>query len=278
MQLQLALISRQIDDCVIYQRAADGYINATAMCKAVGKHFHDYSRLASTQEFLEELSRSTGIPVDVLVYVRVTGLNEERGAWVHPDVAVHLAQWCSAKFAVAVARWVREWMEGKKQPAKLPYHLERYLANRHAIPTTHFSMLNEMVLNVIAPMEELGYRLPDSMLPDISTGRMFCNWLRKHKGFDTSKLPKYRHIFDDSRIVEANLYPLSLLEDFRAYFFNVWIPERAADYFKQRDPEAVKYLSILLPLPDAPPDERTAKIKFEVMKSKVAAARNRTGV
>src|SRR5437879_1064780 len=128
MQLQLALISRQIDDCVISQRTADGYINATAMCKAVGKLFGHYRENQTTKEFLEERSRSIGIPIDALVYTRATGLNEERGTWVHPDVAVHLAQWCSAKFAVAVARWVREWMEGKKQPAKLPYHLERYLA------------------------------------------------------------------------------------------------------------------------------------------------------
>jgi hypothetical protein len=37
MQLKLQLITREVDNFEIGQRASDGYINATAMCKAVGK-------------------------------------------------------------------------------------------------------------------------------------------------------------------------------------------------------------------------------------------------
>ncbi|MDB6033061.1 MAG: KilA-N domain protein, partial [Verrucomicrobiales bacterium] len=51
-QMVLALISHEIEGKVVPQRALDGYINATAMCKAVGKKFNDYSRLGSTEEFL----------------------------------------------------------------------------------------------------------------------------------------------------------------------------------------------------------------------------------
>ncbi|MCK5875998.1 MAG: KilA-N domain-containing protein [Candidatus Marithrix sp.] len=28
------------------------------------------------------------------------GIPEEQGAWVHPYIAINLAQWCSQKFAV----------------------------------------------------------------------------------------------------------------------------------------------------------------------------------
>jgi predicted flap endonuclease-1-like 5' DNA nuclease len=58
-----------------------------------------------------------------LLIVVNTGLNEYRGTWIHPDVAVNLAQWCSAKFAVAVSRWVRDWLTAGKTPAAPAFHL-----------------------------------------------------------------------------------------------------------------------------------------------------------
>lgn len=272
MQLALALITHQIENTVIPQRANDGYINATLMCKAVGKLFADYRRLGSTDAFLTELARSMGIPIDQLVFTMMTGPNEERGTWVHPDVAVNLGQWCSPKFAVAVAGWVREWMSGKFTTAKLPYHLERYMANRSQIPIDKWSMLNEMTFNLIAPLEQEGYHLPEELVPDISEGRMFCRWLRDVKGLDTTKLSTYKHVYPDGRIVDANLYPLSVLEDFRMHFFNVWLPDRATAYFHVKDPKALPYLSKLTPLAiNASVDDAEAKALFGKLKGKVAA-------
>jgi hypothetical protein len=243
----LSLIEHKIEGKLICQRAIDGYVNATAMCAAVGKRFNDYSRLAVTQEFLAELSRSAGIPADLLVFTNMTGRNEERGTWVHPDVAINLGQWCSPKFAVAVSQWVWEWMSGKIPKSKLPYHIERYMANRSEIPHTHFSMLNEMIFGLVGQMEKDGYTLPDKMIPDISMGKMFCKWLREKKGIDTNRLPTYAHRYQDGRVVMAKLYPNSVLADFRAHFHEEWLPYHAIDYFKQRDPKALPYLKKLLP-------------------------------
>lgn len=55
------------------------------------------------------------------------------GITVHPQVAINLGQWLSAKFAVQVSKWVYDWMSGKGQSAKLPYHLERHLINLNKI-------------------------------------------------------------------------------------------------------------------------------------------------
>jgi hypothetical protein len=219
---------------------------------------------------LQELSSVMGIPITGLVMTFQGGTPELQGTWVHPDVAINLGQWCSPKFAVAVSQWVREWMSGNFT-TKLPYHLERYMANRAAIPITHWSMLNEMTFNLIAPLEQQGYHLPEELVPDISEGRMFCQWLRDEKKIDTKKLRKYPHIYRDGRIVTANLYPLSVLEDFRLHFFNVWLPQKAYAYFQQKDPKALPYLSKLVPLPEhkAILDEATAKAGFDLMKGKV---------
>lgn len=247
MNLPMVLIPHEVENTLINQRAIDGYVNATAMCKAVGKQFSDYSRLGVTTAFFEELSRSTGIPRDQLIFTTLDGPNDGRGTWVHPDVAINLGQWCSPKFAVAVSQWVREWATGKFKPASLPYHIQRYIANRSEIPPTHFSMLNEMIFALIAPLEAAGYTIPDDMVPDISTGRMFCKWLRDEKGVDTDSLPTYCHKFDDGRIVYPKLYPNEFLADFRKHFNEVWLPTKAGKYFKERDPKALPFFPKALP-------------------------------
>jgi hypothetical protein len=83
----------ELDAMPVGQRATDGYINATAMCQAAGKEWADYRRLQATEAFLSELSGSMGIPIDLLTHSVVRGPNHARGTWVHPLVAVNLAQW-----------------------------------------------------------------------------------------------------------------------------------------------------------------------------------------
>jgi len=248
-QLELILIPHKVENALINQRAVDGYINATAMCRAVGKKLGHYLENKTTQDFLAELSRDIGIPISGLVIIIKGGIIDVQGTWVHPDVAIHLGQWCSPKFAVQVSRWVREWVIGKSKPQNLPYHIQRYMANRSEIPPTHFSMLNEMIFALIAPLEIAGYTIPDDMVPDISAGRMFCKWLQNKKGIDTDSLPTYRHEYGDGRIVYPKLYPNEVLADFRKHFHKVWLPTRAEKYFQERDPKALKYLPKLLPAP-----------------------------
>lgn len=251
---QLVLINHEIEQTVIKQRAIDGYVNATAMCKAVGKQFNDYTRIGPTKAFLEELSAETGLPVSQLIQTFKGGDTSTQGSWVHPDVAINLGQWCSPKFAVAVAKWVREWLTGKSKPANLPYHVERYMANRFAVPPTHFSMLNELLFGLVAPLESAGYSIPEDMVPDISTGRMFCKWLRDEKGIDTDALPTYRHEYADGRVVLAKLYPNEVLADFRKHFHEVWLPTKAERYFTDRDPKALGYLQNIQALSAPKPD------------------------
>ena len=66
-QLTLPLIPHAIAGEIVTQRQADGYINATAMCKAAGKLYADYGRLKTTEAFLDELSTDMGIPISVII-------------------------------------------------------------------------------------------------------------------------------------------------------------------------------------------------------------------
>ena len=97
---------------VINQRATDGYINATAMCKAAAKEWSNYRQNDTTDAFLGALEGSLGIPRNQLVQPILTGPNEQRGTWVHPQIAINLATWLSPDFAVQVSEWVVNWMMG----------------------------------------------------------------------------------------------------------------------------------------------------------------------
>lgn len=78
---------------------ADGYFNATAMCRANGTRWQDYARLGSTTAFLAALSDVTQIHVKALVISRPGPLDRGGGTWVHPRVAIRRARWLSPKYA-----------------------------------------------------------------------------------------------------------------------------------------------------------------------------------
>ena len=98
--------SRSYNGTSIARRTTDGYVNATAMCKANDKQWNDYFRTDRATQYLEALSVETGIPVSNLCLTTRGGAHQ--GTWAHPQVAVDLARWISAPFAV----WMDGWFLG----------------------------------------------------------------------------------------------------------------------------------------------------------------------
>lgn len=101
---------------ITFQRQEDGYINATALCKNAGKQFGHYNTNQTTQAFLKALEAEIGITISELIQVQKGGEPHLQGTWVHPQVATHLAQWLSPKFAVQVSRWLQDWITKKQAP------------------------------------------------------------------------------------------------------------------------------------------------------------------
>lgn len=48
------------------------------------------------------------VGVDLLIHIITTAQNNLRGTWVHPRIAVNIAQWISPIFDVQVSGWVYE--------------------------------------------------------------------------------------------------------------------------------------------------------------------------
>ena len=122
----------------------DGYVNATKMCKDMGRKWKKYIETKNTSEFLVALSEEEKIsiyltqsfvkpeqkmladisasifaPADSdqsiksIKYLIEMGINRYQNTFVHPEIAIHLAQWCSPIFGVAVTRLVRRYLSGQ---------------------------------------------------------------------------------------------------------------------------------------------------------------------
>lgn len=96
-----------------------GYINATQMCKANGKQWKHCAENESSKEFWDALSRSVGIPTNLLVISIKTGSNSTRGTWTHPDIGIDLATWVSADFKVWAMQTIRQIITGQLPQAQV---------------------------------------------------------------------------------------------------------------------------------------------------------------
>ena len=104
------LVPLELDNgYIIESRDEDGYIDVTNLCTAGKKKFKAWNRLDKTKAFLKELS-STVLISTVELIKHNTGGNGERHTWVHPQVAINIAQWISPQFDVKVSAWVLEVM------------------------------------------------------------------------------------------------------------------------------------------------------------------------
>jgi hypothetical protein len=108
------LVTRAWNGTPIARRTTDGYVNATAMCKANGKRWKDYRESDRCQNYLDALESVAGISVHALVESRSGGTGGG-GTFVHPQVAVDLARWISAPFAVWMDGWFLEEVERVSQ-------------------------------------------------------------------------------------------------------------------------------------------------------------------
>jgi hypothetical protein len=100
-------IIEKLGNVEVKVRPVDNYLFATDLCKAGGKEWKNYYQNKTTLEYLEKLSTYTGIPIVKLIEVKQ---GRYGGSWIHPKVAIHLAQWISTDFAVSVSKWVDNWV------------------------------------------------------------------------------------------------------------------------------------------------------------------------
>ena len=61
------------------------------------------------QIVFNEAGSDMGIPTSQLIDIKKGNSGEFfQGTWIHPDLAIQLAQWLSPKFAIQVSKWIRQ--------------------------------------------------------------------------------------------------------------------------------------------------------------------------
>src|SRR3989344_8396569 len=86
----------------------DGYVNATILCKAGNKQFHNWYQNKSTKNLIVALENVCGISRTLSIDIKQGGISNLQGSWIHPDLAIQCAQWVSPHFAIQVSGWIRE--------------------------------------------------------------------------------------------------------------------------------------------------------------------------
>jgi hypothetical protein len=103
---------------ITQMRLSDGYVNGTVMTKACKKLLADYMRLKDTKAFLEGQANDMGITIPSLVQQQHGHGAGKQCTWVHPEVAIDLARWCSVEFRIKVNRLVTRYLTGQLTTAE----------------------------------------------------------------------------------------------------------------------------------------------------------------
>lgn len=137
----VSFIPHDVNGVKVEQRITDGFINGTSMCVAHGKNIVDWFRSERTYNLFKFISEESGIISNMvshhtseivrlsatryveifptLVFVKLGSPVNGGGVWVHPDLAIDLASFCSPSFAIQVGRWIREWFVTGKNPIQI---------------------------------------------------------------------------------------------------------------------------------------------------------------
>ena len=103
------------------QRSEDNMVNVTKYCQAFGKRLDNWLRLKETAVLLQTLSQQLGLKAacsNGSKIPQIPGIIESKrgkgstGTWVHPLIAVALAQWLSPEFHIHVLEVYKRYAEG----------------------------------------------------------------------------------------------------------------------------------------------------------------------
>lgn len=177
--------SHPVNGTFVEQRLTDGFINGTAMCAAHGKEISDWLRTDDTFETVVVLADDLGVvPISAkkpnsdktrvsacyptLVVVKRGAPETGGGTWLHPHLAIQLAQWCNKRFAIQVSKWVGEWITSAHNPSQLEVDKDRINIRNEVKDVRRIALTNQ----VKSFLQKAGQYNPSSKETGIFFGRV----------------------------------------------------------------------------------------------------------
>jgi hypothetical protein len=97
---------------IIHSRINDNYINIEEICKVGNCNFNDWYKIDSTKNLINDLINKFGMNelqlIDNNSFCSNTNDFSHNKGWIHPDLAIQLAQWISPIFALYINQWIRK--------------------------------------------------------------------------------------------------------------------------------------------------------------------------
>lgn len=80
------------------------WINATTTAREFSKDLSNYWRSQDTIEYMKELAELNSVDFTEL---KITKQGNNGGTYLHPELVVHFARWCSPRFAIECDRFIK---------------------------------------------------------------------------------------------------------------------------------------------------------------------------
>jgi hypothetical protein len=154
-------------------------------------------------------------------------------------VAINLAQWASADFAVQVSAWVFEWLTGRgNNDDAWKQFRDRVSLTYDSVPTGYFCVFRE-IADLFATMFHHGINPGTKMVLDISVGWHWGNHWTAHKLAEVhGKRTQFGHYYPQyfpqaaSNPQDIWCYPEAALPEFRRWMRDVYIPLKMPAYMQ----------------------------------------------
>jgi hypothetical protein len=184
----------------------DGYIFATLISKRVNKDLSNYFRMNETKHIIELICQEFSITKEKIVIIKRGNSKKfnKQGTWIHRELVLHFAIWCSPYFTLQVNQWMEEWIDYKKENEIKFYHelynMKEYLLVSESKEKVIQLRLQKELGGQIEIKTENGFidLLTDTEIIEIKIG---CNW--KHAvgqilmySLDYPQHKKRIHLFD----------------------------------------------------------------------------------
>ena len=162
--------------------------------------------------------------------------------------AKRFRKWVTSEVLPSIRR-TGAYRAGRKTPA----FIRRFNDNWDRVSPGYFSVISELVIRLHGRLEMVGHLMADKgpdgkeLRPDVSVGKRFADWLRQFHETRARDHAFYMHKAAEGEF-EAREYPRAMLPLYIEYVDDVWIPRHSEEYFRTRDPKALAYLPMLLPM------------------------------
>ena len=146
----------------VIEDTSNSYINATKMCAMYGqtkkgqpKHFTDWKY--TNKQFIVSIESMLHLSKEQSMYSIINGRDSIKGTYIHRDLAMHLAMWCSVEFGFKVYKMIHACIERENT---LLLERNRILTERidaieeQRVVPTQDPRFNELLVLMYSPHED----------------------------------------------------------------------------------------------------------------------------